>query len=153
MPMPILVATGRGAGEILLPRNTTVFEFNPWEMGSWDPELFGMAPMKYVGSRFENGKVNGACVRGFDNLGFIMGTSSSLWNEFAIALLGSHPTGILASLTNKLHDLAIDISSSNNDIANWNPNPFFGWNSGKNKGEKAHTLTLADGGEDYQNIP
>ena len=122
-------------------------------MGSWDPQLFGMAPMKYVGSKFENGKVNGACVRGFDNLGFIMGTSSSLWNEFAVALVSSQPSGIWEFLANKIHDLANDISKSENDIANWSPNPFFGWNSGSNKGVTSHTLTLADGGEDYQNIP
>jgi lysophospholipase len=153
LPMPMIVATSRDYDQIIVSRNTTVFEFNPFEMGSWDPQLWGMAPMKFVGSRFERGVVSGACTRGFDNLGFVMGTSSSLFNEFAVALAQNDSTGIFAGLLSKLRDLAIDISHKNNDIANWTPNPFYQWNEEKNRGDASHTLTLADGGEDYQNIP
>ena len=36
-PMPILIADSRAPGEKLIPGNTTVFEFNPFEFGTWDP--------------------------------------------------------------------------------------------------------------------
>jgi lysophospholipase len=139
--------------EVIVSRNATVFEFNPWEMGSWDPQVLGMAPMRYVGSEFDNGKLKGSCVRGFDNLGFVMGTSSSLWNEFAVALLGTSGDGILAGIIQKVHDFATGLAKTEDDIANWTPNPFYKWNEEKNKAHSAKSLTLADGGEDYQNVP
>lgn len=42
-PMPILVADGRAPGETVVSTNATVFEMNPWELGSWDPTLYGFA--------------------------------------------------------------------------------------------------------------
>lgn len=79
-PMPISVSDGRDPDEtVLLSTNTTNFEFNPFEMGSWDPTVYGFAPMKYVGTRFSAGQVfeNESCVAGFDNAGFIMGMLES----------------------------------------------------------------------------
>lgn len=43
VPMPILVADGRAPGEKIIALNATVFEFNPWELGTWDPTVFGFA--------------------------------------------------------------------------------------------------------------
>jgi lysophospholipase len=123
-------------------------------MGSWDPTLFGMAPLKYVGSKFQQGKIaDNQCVTGFDNAAFVMGTSSSLFNAAIGALFDTQMTGILSSVSNVLKDLAEDLHKSDNDIANWSPNPFFGWNSPLYKDAKSDILGLVDGGEDYQNIP
>ena len=41
VPMPLVVADGRAPGEFLIPGNTTVFEFNPWEFGTFDPTTYG----------------------------------------------------------------------------------------------------------------
>lgn len=49
--------------------------------------------------------------------------------------------------------LNIPTSESNNDIAQWAPNPFLGWSPGSNPTAKAKQLYLVDGGEDQQNIP
>ena len=51
-------------------------------MGSWDPSLSAMVNLTYVGTHLANGKPdNGtACVTGFDQAGFVIGTSSSLFN-------------------------------------------------------------------------
>src|SRR5438105_3433387 len=83
VPMPIIVADERAPGQLLIPANSTVYEFNPWEMGTFDSRTFGFAPLRYVGSRFIHGALpdHRSCVRGFDNAGFIMGTSSSLFNQ------------------------------------------------------------------------
>ena len=71
-PMPILVSDGRAPGEILIPGNTTVYEFNPFEFGSWDPTTYGFVPLEYLGSNFSGGVLAGdeECVRGFDNVGY-----------------------------------------------------------------------------------
>ena len=93
-------------------------------MGSWDPTLFGMAPLKYVGSNFQNGKISGdECVTGFDNAAFIMSTSSTLFNVVVAKLLETHKNGILATVTNWIHDLAERLDRQEDDIASWSPYP------------------------------
>ncbi|KAI0198396.1 lysophospholipase [Astrocystis sublimbata] len=153
-PMPILVADERHPGEKVVALNSTVFEINPWETGSFDPTLFAFAPTKYLGSNFSNGAVpdDGHCVRGFDQYGYIMGTSSSLFNQ---ALLqknlsdGSVPDFIADSLTS----IITKIGDDDNDIADWRPNPFYKFHSDVNDNANNELLTLVDGGEDLQNIP
>lgn len=44
-------------------------------------------------------------------------------------------------------------SVNDNDIAQWAPNPFLGFNPGSNPSATASQLSLVDGGEDLQNIP
>ena len=79
-----------------------------------------------------------------------MGTSSSLFNEI---LLYSNDTDLPSFLSSILTDLANDIGATNDDISEWKPNPFYGWNSEMNPNANETTLTLVDGGEDLQNLP
>jgi lysophospholipase len=150
-PMPILIANERAPGETLIARNTTVFEFNPFEMGSWDPTTFGFAPTQFIGSNFSAGSLpdNASCVVGFDNVGFIMGTSSSLFNTL-LTNLGTIdlPQALKDVLAAKLGALG----ANNEDIADY-PNPFFRYNNETNPSADSTTLSLVDGGLDFQNIP
>lgn len=84
IPMPMIVADGRDPGVAIVSLNATNYEINPWEMGSFDPTVFGFAPTEYLASNFSAGVVpsGGSCVQGFDNAGYMMGTSSSLFNTF-----------------------------------------------------------------------
>jgi lysophospholipase len=150
-PMPILIADERAPGETLIPRNTTVYEFNPFEMGSWDPTSFGFVPMEYLGSNFSGGSLpdNASCVVGFDNVGFIMGTSSSLFNA-VVTSLGS--IDIPQALKDRLEQTLSALGADNEDIADY-PNPFFQYNNETNPSANSSTLTLVDGGLDFQNIP
>lgn len=150
-PMPILIADERAPGETLIPRNTTVYEFNPFEMGSWDPTSFGFVPMEYLGSNFSGGSLpdNASCVVGFDNVGFIMGTSSSLFNA-VVTSLGS--VDIPQALKDRLEQTLSALGADNEDIADY-PNPFFQYNNETNPSANSSTLTLVDGGLDFQNIP
>jgi hypothetical protein len=52
------------------------------EWGSWDPQLSAMMNLSYAGTHLTNGQPdnNTACVTGFDDTGFMMGTSASLFN-------------------------------------------------------------------------
>lgn len=151
-PMPFLVADGRAPGELLISSNTTVFEFNPWELGSFDPTLYGFAPLRFIGSNFSAGVLpdNETCVRGFDNAGFVMGTSSSLFNQF---LLNIGDQEIPSVFKDAIAGVLTSLSEANNDIADYTPNPFYGFNNGSNLSAGSKRLTLVDGGEDLQNIP
>jgi lysophospholipase len=151
-PFPVLVADGRAPGTAVISLNSTVYEFNPFELGSWDPTTYGFAPLRYIGSNFSNGVIptKASCVRGFDQVGFVMGTSSSLFNTF---LLYINSTTIPEVLNNAITSVLERIGSAENDIALFKPNPFFGYNNNSNENAQSTQLTLVDGGEDGQNIP
>jgi lysophospholipase len=151
-PFPILVADARAPGETLIPGNTTVYEFNPFEMGSWDPTSYGFVPTKYLGTNFTAGEVpnDDRCVIGFDNGGYIMGTSSSLFNQF---ILNLNETDIPGTLKSLIANILGGVDEDNNDIADYTPNPFFHYRPEHNPSANSTRLTLVDGGEDLQNIP
>ncbi|KFY07420.1 hypothetical protein V492_07151 [Pseudogymnoascus sp. VKM F-4246] len=150
-PFPIIVADGRSPGDIIVSLNATVYEFNPFEMGSWDPTTFGFAPTRYLGSKFDGGKLatDASCVRGFDNVGYVYGTSSTLFNQFLLTLNGTSSN----LLTEVLSSVLKNIGEDNNDIAQYSPNPFYHYNPATNRDAEVTELSLVDGGEDLQNIP
>jgi lysophospholipase len=152
-PMPIIVADERAPGEQLISATATNLEFNPYEMGSFDPSLYGFVPLKYIGSRFEAGQLpqNETCIAGFDNAGFVMGTSSSLFNQFILNFDGI--SGVPSIVKDAIKGLLQGLSKDDNDIADYTPNPFFHYNNKTNPSAETRRLTLVDGGEDGQNIP
>ncbi|KAH7243748.1 lysophospholipase catalytic domain-containing protein [Fusarium solani] len=121
-------------------------------MGSYDPGLAAFAPLRYVGSDFENGTIkrDGECTAGVDNAGFVMGTSSSLFNQafLQIGKAENVPEFLFEAINNTL----ADIGEENRDIASW-LNPFYKYNPRNNSNADSTALTLVDGGEDLQNIP
>lgn len=153
-PFPISVADSRSPGQHIISANSTVYEFNPFEMGSFDPTTYGFIPTQYLGTNMTNGQVTSGdqCVVGFDNFGFVMGTSSSLFNQF-ILQLNSSGLDIPSILTNAITDILKDLSNDSDDIADYSPNPFFGWRPDSNSAANTTRLTLVDGGEDNQNVP
>lgn len=150
--MPIVVADGRAPGENVVSNNATVYEFNPWEFGSWDPTTYGFVPTEYLGSNFSAGVLpnNEKCVRGFDNAGYVMGTSSSLFNQFLLQLNG---TNVPTLLKNILAKALTQVGNDNNDIATYTPNPFYHYHNETSQNAQSQSLFLVDGGEDLQNIP
>ena len=72
-PMPVLVSDGRAPNQQIVSLNATVYEFNPWEFGTWDPTTYGFVPIQYLGSNFSAGVLpdDQKCVRGFDNAGSV----------------------------------------------------------------------------------
>jgi lysophospholipase len=151
-PFPILVSDGRAPGTQIVSLNSTVYEFNPFELGSWDPTTYAFAPLEYVGSNFSAGVVptDGQCVRGLDQIGFVMGTSSSIFNTFLLEL---NQTALPAALMSIFNGFLTDLGTDYNDVAQWQPNPFYHFNNDTNRNAHAMDLTLTDGGEDGQNIP
>lgn len=150
--MPLIVSIERTSGQLQIASNSTIFEFNPWEMGSYDPGLEAFAPLQFVGSNFTNGSIprDGECIAGVDNAGFVMGTSSSLFNQAFLQI--GRVEGVPEFLIRAINESLANVGSENRDIANW-PNPFFGYNASVNANANSSVLALVDGGEDLQNIP
>ncbi|OLL24675.1 Lysophospholipase 1 [Neolecta irregularis DAH-3] len=150
MPFPIIVADGRAPNEVTISVNTTVFDINPYEFGSWSPDLFAFTSTTYLGTNLTGGMptTSNHCVTGFDNAAFIMGTSSSLFNEF---LLRINSSGSTSPTLETLGSILSALSTEEDDIAAY-PNSFYNYSSMR-KGNLSRILTLVDGGEDLENIP
>lgn len=108
-------------------------------------------PLEILGSNLTEGRLaSDTCVSGFDNVGFIMGTSSSLFNQALFHISNTDIQRRLKSITTLLLQ---NLNESSSDVSVYEPNPFFGFNEGSNRNARAKALILVDGGEDLQNIP
>ncbi|KAF1997388.1 lysophospholipase [Amniculicola lignicola CBS 123094] len=152
-PMPFLVADERAPGEVAISLNTTNIEFSPFEMGSFDPTLYGFVALRFLGSNFTGGNLpdSESCVAGFDNTGFVMGTSSSLFNQVILQL--NTLTSVPQIVRDAIGAVLGSLSEDEEDIADYTPNPFYHFNNRTNPSAQEKRLTLVDGGEDGQNIP
>ncbi|WWC98312.1 phospholipase B [Kwoniella sp. B9012] len=153
LPMPIIIAAEREQGELVIAENATVWEFNPFEFGSWAfgstvKSIGAFTNLEYLGSELNNGETNGTCYKGFDQLSYVMGTSATLFNS-ALLTLNNSDSGLVTNLIERfLQDLGedqYDISRVPNSFANYNP--------GENPISSFEYITLVDAGETNQNIP
>ncbi|ODN92068.1 phospholipase B [Cryptococcus wingfieldii CBS 7118] len=153
LPMPIIIAAQREQGELVIAENATVYEFTPYEFGSW---AFGsnyksagaFTSVEYLGTSLDNGAANGTCWKGFDQLSFVMGTSATLFNSAWLALNQSD-TGLVGDL---LQSILEDLGDSQVDVSRI-LNPFANYNTGENPVSSFEYITLIDAGETNQNIP
>ncbi|ODV80948.1 uncharacterized protein CANTADRAFT_47681 [Suhomyces tanzawaensis NRRL Y-17324] len=153
MPFPIVIADGRTPGTQIINVNSTVVEINPYELGSWDPSLNSFSDVQYIGTELSKGNPNAtdACVVNFDNAGFIMGTSSSIFNQIVLRLGSTDLNGALKTILNSILQR---LSYASVDIAAYDPNPFMDIeHAGSTAIVSNETLYLVDGGEDQQNVP
>ncbi|ODV61719.1 FabD/lysophospholipase-like protein [Ascoidea rubescens DSM 1968] len=181
LPFPILISNLRWPtndlekinNDLIDSKTSQIFEFNPYEFGSWESYLEAFVKIKYLGTMLNDGipifKINNnsICVNGFDNIGFITATSSSLFNSvifFIWKLIGRSKKETYTAFNTVLKIFGLNINDNNQstgfnkhhpDYALFSPNPFFGYNHGKNslKISKIPHLFLVDGGEDGQNVP
>ncbi|THH04642.1 hypothetical protein EW146_g10126 [Bondarzewia mesenterica] len=159
-PFPIVMADSRPVGSNLttaLPPEPVVYEITPMEFGSFDPNLSAMMNLSYVGTHLNNGQPDNdtACVTHFDQAGFIMGTSASLFNQIldfgTNTLAGfdsSSASGILYVLSRQLQE----VRTRADDVANW-PSPFQGIKSGNFEDSGSRWLELIDGSSNRENVP
>lgn len=153
-PFPLVTALGRRPDTITYNLNSTIVEFNPFELGSFDKSLNSFTDIKYIGSSVNNGKLNGLCYQGFDNAAYVVGTSSSLFNQFLNTLVCDDCNTlswvfkpILRRLLNKLSKLYFD-------VAPYKPNPFYKSEYADSKNiANNETLFLFDGGLGGEVIP
>lgn len=153
MPFPLVSALGRAPGSIIYNMNNTVVEFNPYEMGSYDPSLNSFTDVKYIGSNVTNGKPI-SCVEGFDNAGFVVGTSSSLFNEFLDTLVCDDCNSLPFFLKPIVRSFLNMLSTDREDVALYLPNPFYKsqYANSTNLAQN-DTLYLIDGGLGGETVP
>lgn len=164
LPFPIILSDLRNPGVEKSSVNSNVFEFNPFEFGSWDMNVF--VNLKYLGSLLYNGKPifhlsnNTICFTKFDNVGFITGTSSSLFNNVFIFIwqIASNSSKnnyrAIKAVLNTFGLTSLQDSKRHPDYALYSPNPFYRFNSTNCKDiYDSKVLYMVDGGEDGQNIP
>lgn len=155
MPFPIMQALGTLVDQCGPDFNATQYEFSPYEFGSWDQGVKAFTPTKYIGSPFSNSTISNtsACVTGFDNLGFVLGTSSCLFSTTTncAPIRGTNASGTAAAFGQPLRAAnMIDTGADGNDALY--PNPFY--NRSLSPLVKDRTqLTLVDGGLANQNNP
>ena len=153
VPFPVITALNvdTANGQCTPPKNTVIYEFSPYEFGSFDAGVNAFTPTKYLGSSLSNGIPSTAtCETNYDNLGFILGTSSDVFNELctqfpAIASSPGLPAA-LANIINKTHQLTFE-----DEFAVY-PNPFYQYSHSSLVASQKN-LTLVDGGETLQNNP
>ncbi|KAG5642435.1 hypothetical protein DXG03_002781 [Asterophora parasitica] len=159
-PFPIVVADSRPVGSNLttaLSFDPIVYEISPMEIASYDPNLSAGMNLTYAGTHLSNGRsINGsACVTGFDQAGFVMGTSASLFNQlfdFARNKLSSFSDGDGAGLLYILSRQLQEVRTRADDVANW-PSPFNGLRNKTFEDSDKNWLELIDGSSNTENIP
>ncbi|WWC92469.1 uncharacterized protein L201_007427 [Kwoniella dendrophila CBS 6074] len=153
LPMPIIIAAEREHGELVVAENATVWEFTPYEFGSWafgstTKSIGAFTSLEYLGSELNNGQPNGTCYKGFDQLSYIMGTSATLFNSALLQINDSEST----IATNLIEKFLTDLGEDQYDISRV-PNPYANYNPSGNPLSEFEYITLVDAGETNQNIP
>ena len=154
VPYPIITSLGvqETNGQCEPSPNGTQYELHPYEFGSWDEGVAAFTNTAYLGSSLSNGAPTkpGVCKMNYDNLGYVLGTSSNLFNEACISVnlpgLSSSSFSGLAALLEKIHSLAL-----RDEYAVY-PNPFYQRPTSSLVASE-QSLYLVDGGETLQNNP
>jgi lysophospholipase len=125
--------------------NATQYEFTPYEFGSWDKGVEAFTPTEYLGTKLQNGAIalGSYCTRNFDNIGYVIGTSSSKFNEEC----GNSVLQVISSGLEPIVKPAQSNSSSpRRNIFVPYPNPFKAYPTSP-KVNDADELYLVDGGQ------
>ncbi|KAI9719488.1 MAG: hypothetical protein M1828_006195 [Chrysothrix sp. TS-e1954] len=155
VPFPIITALGNdlSTGQCEPPAYAIQYEFTPYEFGSWDSGVAAFTQTKYLGSSLSNGKPTkaGSCETRYDNLGFVMGTSSNVFNEICANTTAIPTTfGTIGADLTKILDKVHSVTTKD-EYATY-PNPFHN-SPGSPAVSSMKDLTLVDGGESNQNNP
>ena len=146
VPYPIITSIGvdTSNGQCVPGDNATQYELSPYSFGSWDQGVSAFAQTRYLGS------TPGNCTTGYDNQGYVMGTTSNLFNEVCRALPSANDTTKLISQLEAI--LAKDHAVTTRDTFAVYPNPFQN-NAASAAVSGQGELDLVDGGETNQNDP
>jgi lysophospholipase len=145
-PYPIITALGVNQKDIYgvcdPADNATQYEFTPYEFGSWDRGVNAFARTDILGTALSDGKAssNSSCVRGYDNLSYVIGTSSNKFQEScgetSLAVIGA----VLEPITNAKHN------KTRRDLYAPYPNPFANYSKSPSVSSESE-LYLVDGGQ------
>ena len=150
-PYPVITALGSDLtidGTCIPQVNATQYEFHPYEFGSWDAGVDAFVVSEYLGTKFSNGAPNGSCITHYDQLGYVLGTSSNVFGAVCSAVPADNSTAAtqLALVENFAELVAPDQPGvPEMDIFGLYPNPFHNFPSSPHVAAQT-TLELVDGG-------
>jgi len=157
VPFPIITALGVNTfeGKCGPALNATQYEFTPYEFGSWDTGVRAFTQTKYLGTNLTHGKpaISHSCIANFDNLGYVLGTSSNLFfvlDNISPCAPPSNASNVLVTDVSQYITGIRTVATA--DLYAQYQNPFY-----KSRGsplvEHTPTLSLVDGGTTGQNNP
>ena len=148
---PIITALGSDRlinGDCIPQFNATQYEFHPYEFGSWDDGVDAFVITEYLGTKFSSGKPTGQCVTNYDQLSYVLGTSSNVFGA-TCSPIPSNQTAAASSiaLAENLAYLAAPGQPGIPEAAIFGlfPNPFQNLSSSPRVSAQP-TLELVDGG-------
>jgi lysophospholipase len=154
VPFPIITAVGVVAqdNQCTPPANATQYEFHPYEFGSWDEGVSAFTPVKYLGSDLNNGEPEeeGMCILKYDNLGYVLGTSSNIFPAICEALSPANSSdddlsNVLEGFISRVHDPVFE------DLFALYQNPFYNYSRSTRVSEDKELLLLDGGFSDQVN--
>lgn len=161
VPYPVITSLGvkTWLGQCLPGPNATTYEFTPYEFGSWDSDVSAFMKTHYLGTSMKGGKPTGLlCTENYDNLGYVLGTSSNLFNELCLELPApANSTSDLTTTIEQILDYVHEVTFAD-ETATYR-NPFYEYVSSTATVNPANdvfaqeNLSLVDGGEALQNNP
>ncbi|KAI5207140.1 lysophospholipase [Aureobasidium subglaciale] len=154
VPFPIITARGVNTfeGQCTPRENGTQYEFSPYEFGSWDSNINAFTPTAYLGSKLTNGAptVSNKCVKNYDNLGYVAGTSSALFNNYCSTIPAKNNT---QSLAQTLQAIILNAHSPvTRDLYAPYPNPFYQYPASTLTNAQSE-IQIVDGGEGNSAMP
>ncbi|GEQ69024.1 hypothetical protein JCM33374_g2694 [Metschnikowia sp. JCM 33374] len=154
IPFPIITALAQQKNSITYNLNLPVVEFNPYEMGSFDTSINTFHDMKFLGTPLSQGYPRGLCTQGYDNAAFVVGTSSSLFNQFINTLVCPSCNTLNTVVKFFVRRFLKYMSRHHLDVAWYYPNPFFASPHGTSLHiSTSDTLYLMDGGLAGETVP
>lgn len=155
-PFPIITASKitYANGECAPTTNESIYEFNPYEFGSWSDDISAFVLTEYLGSNITAGTAT-ECVTGYDRIDWVLGTSSMLLNEFVCnSSLGLDVTSLFPSSLVSIVEAYTPAPDYGYALV---PNPFKGYNSttatAASSVSALDDLYIVDGGESSRNVP
>jgi lysophospholipase len=148
-PFPIIVYNVRSPLSEIASPLASIVEASPFEMGVFDKKINGFISEEYLGTGVANGVAVHKCYTGFDNAGFVMGTSSSIFDAGLKIALGS---SLIPSFLRPWFNTFLD--SFTLDVARYKPNPFYQWWPAKDINVRdSDSLYCVDGGVNGEPTP
>lgn len=151
-PYPVITALGSNLLEdgVCIPQElATQYEFHPYEFGSWDAGVDAFVDIQYLGTSFTDGKPSdGSCVTGYDQLGYVLGTSSNVFGAVCSAVPAENTTATSTlALVEDMAELVAPGAAGlpEMDIFGLYPNPFHAFPASSLVAGQ-ETLELVDGG-------
>lgn len=161
-PVPLVIANCKNSN-----LQNVIFEFTPFEFGSWNKMLRSFIDEEYLGSFITAGEAQ-KCYKGLDDISFVTATSSSIFNnaliyiwnlisrsskEFISAFKMVMSLFGLGTIDDNLLQSEMKGIQLGTDYAVFQPNPFFKLFPEDNELTQTNYLYLVDGGEDGENLP